>query len=73
MNWVDLFAVARILAYAAMATYALVQHRWWVWCVFTSLVLSTYVYRFTGFSDIIVEIIRTAVAAGLIYITVRRI
>lgn len=72
MTAVVILTIIRILFYAAMAGYAMYHGRWAVWAVFTALVASTYIYAFSNISEIIVELIRTAVACGLIYITFER-
>lgn len=72
MTVVGLLAALRMSMYAGMATYCLLHRRWCAWGVFTALIISTYVYSFSGVSDTVVEVIRTTVAVGLIYITLRR-
>lgn len=72
MTWVALLSAIRIALYTGMAGTAVIKRRWTVWGVFTALVASTYINAFTGLDAIAVECIRTAVAVGLIYITLER-
>jgi hypothetical protein len=72
MEVTNLLIIIRILAYAAMALYALDNRRWWVWGAFTALCLTTFIYGFTGVSAVVVELLRTIVAMILIYISLRR-
>lgn len=72
MSLITVVVILRMIAYGAVAMYAIRHRRWIVWATFTALVFSTYVYRFTKFDDLTIESIRTLVGVGLVYITVRR-